>query len=743
MVRERSLCFAFAFAFAFACAVFVVAIAVPAVAQDGQAELRHESHDAEARSALLNAEMGDLLARSEEWTFFADAKQSTVEFEDFDYPPTAGDLLANPTGDFSLTLHGIAPTKPHILDVASVEEANEFSLILHGRLIDTIRGGPTYGISMLEGVAGTLVMSDAEGSWQIDLRQENFSIMSATFGLGLTEDWARGYFPVIMRHAKSGTEVHAQIFVLFRSEAGQKREIQVAIRKTRDDRARLGHTANLRDLLAAEPAASGSARSAVVPGFERTAIELESVAGKPLGKLGNTEAIESILCAENREITKCDDDQREVRAVELQLSGLPVGETKQNAAWNVDLLLYPAASVKRSDGTIATYFETYSGVLRIGSDVFDAHQMYVAETLGRSVYDVLAQSIRLTLPLGFGNEADPMTRTVVSATCSMAGESFVCGRVEISEALGSSGHPVGERPLDKLGSRVTISETRALQAIRAIGAKKDTGCRTLCPHCIGETSDCDGDGSAICAPVSTTRCVGNPASTTCCQSNFRSSCMNCTDDDLPGCNFYAEATKIVSLEAPFDKALQEDASCESVVLSRFQTFDSGLRVVKDDWTLFEVGKASSLKALGTSRARHVSARQECLSDRPSGTYLVIDHIPHVMNDRYIPTPEVRMESSKLAGFGDGRLVVLFEYDDRGEFLQSELIHSTVDVDREDLAKLHSALEIGYHSAGRHALSIYAFLDFSAGDKVLVQDFLVAKPKCCPLCPPNIPNCHEP
>ncbi len=723
------------FALTIAVAALVVAVPSPADAQDGHAGHLHGPKETKLRLTPADPEMDDSQVQSEEWTFFAEPTRSSLDFQP-----------ENQTGEFSITIHGVAPTEPLIPDLTSAPKTNDFSLAVHGRIVDTITGDVDTDISILEDVTGRLVLSNADGSWQVDMQQENFSIMAATLQLTPGEQRVRGYFPVIMKHSESATEVHAQLYVLFTEDTAKKgREVTVVLKQTRDDLARLGHTAKLADLLGSEPVDGGPVRTSIVSEVGSTVIKLGSASGKPLGRIGNAEAIESILCAENREMVQCDEDQRAARAIDLQLSGVPIREDGLGSiAWNLDLLLYPAASVEQPDGVIATYFEKYSGALQVGSAVYEANQMLVGSTIGMSVYDTADRSIQLTLPLGIGSESDPVARTVVSATCSLEGDTFMCDYVEISEASGSSGHPVGERPIGKLSSGVVISDMHSLELVKAIDAnKQDLGCQFLCPICVGRTSDCGASGHLACGLVTSLGCYEQTVPprvwNSCCQGNFRAACRDCSVTVICPLST-STATKVVPLDTAFGKAegagipdLQEDASCEPIVLSRSHTFPSGLEVLKDDWTLFGVDKSGSLQATGTSRAGHAHSRKQCISDRPSGTYLVIDHIPHVMNDRYIPTPDVRLEPSKLSGFDSGRIVVLFEYDDQGEFVQAELIYSSFDVSSADLTELQEALELGYHSQDRHPLSVYAFLEFSDDEKAqLVQDFLVTTAKCCQL-----------
>lgn len=465
------------------------------------------------------------LADSEEWSFFPRAIESLLSFETI----VSKDVFILPKeslrGRFSIRLTGDTPTRPLIRDRKLAAELNSFTLQLDGYIKDTVLIGADSPVAVLGGVKGLLRMTNKEESWDLPITQENFSIMGATLQIDRSRKRVRAYLPARLYHEASGSELHAQLYIMFTLSDDASlvpEQGKFAIRRTPDEHVGLGFSTRLVELLSSRPRHESARQQRLMSRPDAHSVRLTSLKNRNgLGGLSNWPLIESTFCTENAVLVACTDDAANDRSVRMLLSGMPVGRNGENVGsqdWSATLNLYPGASVRNPDGTIINYIEQFSGTLLVGSQAFEVTHANIADQLPTSRYQQSTGTITLTLPASISKKSTPQARVMITATCLATGASSRCTSATLSDATDIVGEVVGDKSVKDLGSLYSSDSlsSRSLEPLPTPNAIS-AGCKLYCPTCIGVAQDCPGgsSGGFICGDVSDTRCPPSNAKTCC------------------------------------------------------------------------------------------------------------------------------------------------------------------------------------------------------------------------------------
>ncbi len=682
------------------------------------------------------------LVASEEWRFFTSPERSALDLGNV----STADLFRGDSnhirGDFAISASGTVPGAAFLTaEDTAPELTNVFSLALQGRVENTIVAGPDFPVSFLADVRGRLTISSRAGhEWELTVTQENFGIMGATFQTSQVDGRVRVYVPAMLQHEKSGAKLHVQIYMVFsEGENGAlaiQQEEDLIIRRTRNERIALSSNIKLAQLLGDSAETRGANRSMPLMRFTPAVISLEgSGNSQVLGTLTDSPVVRDTLCTADVELPACSADRESLTVLVTGApkrgdDGAPRGEN-----WQLEIQFYPGASAKGSDGRVVNYVESFSGVLSAGSNAFEVKHSNVASLTPRTFHDAATDTIELSFPAKIGNSGDPRVMGVIAVTCLREEGMYRCPKASISDSTSSFGGTIGDRSVNDL-QKSYHSDSIVSQAIAGqFDAIANAGCQLWCPTC----QALEGCAGSIVCGIAThpNLCQPGTSQSTCCASNVRNSCRVCTVSGGGGGGCAATSTDTLVFDlgstenwAAPPSALRQGSSCGPTVLRSLRIFDSGLRVVTDDWSL--LGKSSdSVDMLASSRSSHATERAECLQLSPvSGPYLAIDFAKHQMNARHIHTPEVSLRG--IQGEGRNRMVAQLEYDDEGQFYQAELIYSdSVLADPTAmLVDVRSKLDIAYHSQKRHALTVYAFIEHADGESI-DGEFLVTMPNCCP------------
>jgi len=164
-----------------------------------------------------------------------------------------------------------------------------------------------------------------------------------------------------------------------------------------------------------------------------------------------------------------------------------------------------------------------------------------------------------------------------------------------------------------------------------------------------------------------------------------------------------------------------------------------VRYLLEEWAVLDHQRAPGaqgivdiLNASSEEFARSVAAEIGADSGNVAeGPILVIEGIDHPYNDRYIPTPTVRLVGEPIMGGSPGdRLVLRADFAESGTLASLDVLHASSSVSAELVAAIEQHLALEYETAGRHRAVSFVVLELG-GPARPVQ--MVASRTVLPLC----------
>ncbi|MEM7704802.1 MAG: hypothetical protein AAF358_04570 [Pseudomonadota bacterium] len=605
-----------------------------------------------------------------------------------------------------------------------------------------------FHAAVLDWQSGQIEMSDLEGSWTIDIAQEHMNVLHPTARFSADSSDLHFQIPAVLSHAETGKFAHA-LLVFGTSVDGDGVGLVAhdffSISPASNKNGAIQSDILLSELFTSQPTGSPSPR---LETFSPAVVSLTSPSNS-LGSVGSKQLIEKHLCSESYGLPSCGETEEGVGAFPLFFSGYSDDGLKKPSPWTLDLVASPGPSSTSTDKTIVNYVASVRGLLSVGEGIFSPQIANVGKSRSRIRYipseKLLLVNLFVSVPAGPSSNA----MFEIATECREDNEIYKCGGVWVKDSVGYDGRPRGDVSVLALSESMANQETssKLLQETKALIV--DSGCDDFCPNCQEFAhGNCKNPPtqSTLCPIAQGSGCqtaVLDPNKPYCCAGSFRSGCSSCEDDSVFICFGFSSATDTISISADTRSTSKSKFSrsteleeCEQLVLKSPRQYESGLTAVASDWTLF--GTRNGQAAVeGTSRTAHAINRSKCLGLTGDEKVLVVDHIPHIMNGREIPLPEVSLASSER-WVNAGTTVARIEFDDQGKFHRSELIYreGNRDLSSQELLKLvKQNLVLDYKTARRHALSIYAVVSKDRAE------FLATTPKCCPGCPPAPAVCE--
>lgn len=162
-----------------------------------------------------------------------------------------------------------------------------------------------------------------------------------------------------------------------------------------------------------------------------------------------------------------------------------------------------------------------------------------------------------------------------------------------------------------------------------------------------------------------------------------------------------------------------------------------MRYLLEEWAVLSVspgpGRSASVETVNASSARFARAAAAQVRARRASeledVVLVVEGVDHPRNERWVPTPEVRLrDAPSVDGFQGHDLVLRADFAKTGELVELQVIYADGPVSDDLLAEVSERLELVYADSRRHRAIAFVTLDLDGS--VTLRSGRVVLPLCC-------------